>query len=841
MSGNRTVKVVIAGDSSGAQSAAAKASAALGGTATAGEKMSSRIGGVFSKMGGQLGGEVGDILTRVGEGFDHLGEKGMSAGKKMMASGGGLAGVGAVLTGIGSGEKEATAQLSAAITASGGSIEEYGKKIEEAVKHNEKFAFGAKDTTASLTVLTEATNSPEKALSEMGVVTDLAAAKHISLAEAGALVAKILGGAGAKTLKAYGITMDSTKTQTTAYTAAVKAHNTALTTLATAQKKLSDLEQVDSGVKKLSVSQTIALKNAHDAVAKAQTGVTTTTTALAAEQGKVKTTTQNADAALGLLANKLSGQASASVDSWGGKWRVLKTKIEDTVASMGAKYGPAITGIGTVLMAAGAVTEMFAARSAKAMQAAAVASESSSSRTAAANAIAAASDEEAAAGGETAAAKHAASSLVVSSAAESSSAAVVNAEAAAGAAEEEGAAGSQVAATEHVTAGATVAAAAEGTATTVQAAEAIAMAAEEEGAAASMTASDKEVAAYALTATAAATSSTEVAASAEASAAAVVAASEETATASSMAFGPIGIAIGAVVGIGALAAKSLGLFGSSASKQVKPTQDFTNAILADNLALGANTRKLVENTLEKDGMYDAGVKLGVSQQLLTDAAMGNTDALTKVNVAIEAASGSAGGAQGAFFNLTAGQKEAFATAGKLSSGLGNVKAILNANTTAANNLAAADGKLKPVKLTVNDNASGALRSAANQANNLNGSLQAVMATISALNLLSVAAPGAGGGSGGATATGSMSQYPHHAVGASSFAGGPTWLDEEGPELVDLPAGSKIHTAHQTEQMRSGGSGGDIVVHNNLVLDGAVIHTSLLRLKRNKGGSLLGIA
>lgn len=81
----------------------------------------------------------------------------------------------------------------------------------------------------------------------------------------------------------------------------------------------------------------------------------------------------------------------------------------------------------------------------------------------------------------------------------------------------------------------------------------------------------------------------------------------------------------------------------------------------------------------------------------------------------------------------------------------------------------------------------------------------------------------------------------NAHGTASWRGGLTWVGERGPELVDLPGGTQIYDANTSRSMAGSGSGSGggsaqpLVVQ--LVLDGRVIQTSLLKLRRQSGGSL----
>jgi hypothetical protein len=389
------------------------ASSAIKGVETQAHSSTQKIGGAFSKLGGQIGGEFGEMLNRVGEGFDKAGEHGMKMGAKIVATGGVVAGVGAALTLGSSKEKAAQDQLAAAIDATGNAAGDYKKEIEEAVKGGEKFAHNAADTKGALAALTLATQDPKKALADMTIVENLAAAKHESLTEAAGQLARVYGGAG-KVLKQYGITLDSTAKQSAAVATAEKQHQAAVTTLSAAQKHLSELEEIDAAKSKLSVSQQISLRNAHqavtdainkhgagsaqaqaaeqkltdeearltagsnltaaqqialrdahDKVTKAAADLKLKTENLKIAQDKNKTSTQNADKALDALGKRLDGQASASVDNWGGKLAVLRTKLSDWTAEFGQKFGPAITAAGVVISASGVLLDIYRGHQAK--------------------------------------------------------------------------------------------------------------------------------------------------------------------------------------------------------------------------------------------------------------------------------------------------------------------------------------------------------------------------------------------------------------------------------------------------------------------------------------------
>lgn len=220
MAGKREVKVVISGDSSGAQSAATKSAGAFDKTGTAGEKLSSRMSKAFGSLGSQIGGEFGDVLNTASEGLDKFADTGSSKLAKITASGAALAGVGGVLTAMGDKEKQASQQLGQAISNVGQNIDDYQGRIDKAVKSNEKYGISAVTTKDALSTLTTATHDETKALNLMPAAADYAAAKHISLNDAAAALAKGLNG-NTKIFKQYGIVIKTNADGTKDYAGAV--------------------------------------------------------------------------------------------------------------------------------------------------------------------------------------------------------------------------------------------------------------------------------------------------------------------------------------------------------------------------------------------------------------------------------------------------------------------------------------------------------------------------------------------------------------------------------------------------------------------------------------------
>jgi hypothetical protein len=756
MAGKREVKVVISGDSSGAQRALHQVDTSGDHTAAHAEGVGAKIGGSFGKLGHLIGGEFGEVLSKVSEGFEAAGEHGLNMGKKIAAAGGIVTGAGALLTLGGAKEKQAQDQLAAAIDATGNAAADYKGKIEEAVKSGEKYAHGAADTKGALAALTLATQDPTKALADMTVVENLAAQKHESLTAAAEQLAKVYGGSG-KILKQYGITLDSTKSATAKLASAETQHQAAVDRLAKAQRSLSDIQAVDATHKKLTIGQEIQLRNAREAVASASDNLKAKTQNLTAAQDRAKDSTHFADDALGQLNTRLNGQASASVDNWGGKVAVLRTKLSDWTAEIGQRFGPAITATGPIMIAAGMAMDLYAG---------------------------------------------------------------------------------------HV---------------------------------------DKVALRQAALATEAATASAEVAASD----AEMVATAEATDAGISAALGPIGIvgAIVGVVGAAAIATHGFGLFGGGAKAQVKPLDSLTASILNNKGALDAQSIAIENQQLQSSGAYDAGLKLGVSQDIVLKATMGNadaqkvlTDAIKKANdvydkatqhVATFGSSSRAGSS--AVKQATQAQKEAKDAADKLSSSYGYQTAQLRASQhAAANQIIATQGTTRAttatesavhnltaaLKLVPRDVKSQVSQTGAAEVKKAialipkswisKGLVTAdVSGAIAALSYLRETAQQVAS----AMPVGSMTQSPQHAArAAGGRAGGPTMLAEQGYELIDLPEGSYVNTHAQSVARMSAATGPaaapasdqPIVLEAHLYIEGQEMHMGLLRYKRRTGKASLGL-
>jgi hypothetical protein len=150
-------------------------------------------------------GPFADALAGIDTALDTVTGHAKAIGPAMIGVGGALAGVGAGLAALGSKDQAAHQQLQASVEATGKSYDDYSGRIEEAIKHQEKFGDTANQTQDALRVLTQATGDPTKALDLLSVATDLAAAKHETLDTAATQLGRVYNG-NTKILKEFGIT-----------------------------------------------------------------------------------------------------------------------------------------------------------------------------------------------------------------------------------------------------------------------------------------------------------------------------------------------------------------------------------------------------------------------------------------------------------------------------------------------------------------------------------------------------------------------------------------------------------------------------------------------------------
>jgi hypothetical protein len=107
----------------------------------------------------------------------------------------------------------------------------------------------------------------------------------------------------------------------------------------------------------LTVSQQQQLRNAQQAVTDATGKATDAHKKMTDAQQAASKAATGQDDNMTRLSQKLSGQASAAADTFGGKVAAIKAHFEDQAATLGTKYGPALTGAGAAMAGLGAVIE----------------------------------------------------------------------------------------------------------------------------------------------------------------------------------------------------------------------------------------------------------------------------------------------------------------------------------------------------------------------------------------------------------------------------------------------------------------------------------------------------
>jgi len=180
------------------------ASKAIKGVGAEAESASKKLSGIASRLGGAIGGDMGEILGRVGDGLEAAGGKADNTGRKLGAVGGVALASGLALQTMASGDVEAANKLENAITNTGRSIDDYAGRIDGAVESSVRFGITDGDVKDALAKLTDATRDPTKALDDLALAHDLAAAKSISLSEAATIIGKTHNGS-TKVFKEFGV------------------------------------------------------------------------------------------------------------------------------------------------------------------------------------------------------------------------------------------------------------------------------------------------------------------------------------------------------------------------------------------------------------------------------------------------------------------------------------------------------------------------------------------------------------------------------------------------------------------------------------------------------------
>lgn len=220
------------------------------------------------------------------------------------------------------------ARLTAAVKASGTAMSSIAPQISKLDKSFEKYGQTNAQTEAALARLTQATNDPKKALKEMGLVANIAAARHIDLEAAATLVGKVMQG-NTTVLKRMGIDLGLVNggllQQKNAQASMIKADVAAAEFL----KKHSDALNVNSKFHDEYVKKLAASKAAAD---------------------KYHATLGAGATALDALSARFGGSAAAQAETFAGKLAALKARSEDLGKNIGLLLIPVLERVATVTL-----------------------------------------------------------------------------------------------------------------------------------------------------------------------------------------------------------------------------------------------------------------------------------------------------------------------------------------------------------------------------------------------------------------------------------------------------------------------------------------------------------
>ena len=237
-----------------------------------------------------------------------------AAGKAITIAGVGAAiAIGGFSLEVASAAQVVDAKLNTALKNTGSSMQKMAPQIEALDAKQRKYGNTNEETNAALAEMTTALGSPKKAMDQLGIASDLARQKGISLSAAGLLVAKTSEGQS-RGLRALGIDIPVAATNTMKLHAAnvkLGAANDAVTAI---------MAKHVVGVKAVT-AQHLALEKAQKAVVAAQANVTTQSSAG------------------GLMLETLKNRVKGAADAYGGTLRGQLAAAKAGVADIGEKLG----------------------------------------------------------------------------------------------------------------------------------------------------------------------------------------------------------------------------------------------------------------------------------------------------------------------------------------------------------------------------------------------------------------------------------------------------------------------------------------------------------------------
>lgn len=288
----------------------------------------SRVGGIFQKLGGlasQFGIPFSSELTKIGKDLDSVETKARGVVAAMSAVGAigvaAVAGVAVESVHLADGFDRAQSVLKSAVTNSGHSWDQYKGQVADAAKTSGALVVAnAEEVDQALQELTTATQSPATALKDLSTAENIAAMKHISLADAAQGLVKVYGGS-TRILQQWGINLDIGSAKLHSIQSAQMAVQKAQQSLNNTQAKVNDgqLQGVDASA---------ALASAQMSLKDAQINYQQSISALPQILATLNQRTGNAAAALG--------------DTLPGKIQIAKNEVHNLGIQFGEFLLPAI-------------------------------------------------------------------------------------------------------------------------------------------------------------------------------------------------------------------------------------------------------------------------------------------------------------------------------------------------------------------------------------------------------------------------------------------------------------------------------------------------------------------
>jgi phage-related protein len=300
---------------------------------------SSRIAKVFQDVGTSMGNwgipfhgsvsKMGDDIERAGAEGDGFMASMISIGKVATIVGGvALAGFAVHAVKTADDFDVSSTRMKTAIQATGTSFASVSPQVEKTYTSMENFGFKNEQTAKTLTELTVATQSPTKAMGDMGLAANLARMKSISLSEAGQVLAKVYAGSN-RALTQMGINLNIGSAKLASVQTASEGVSKAQTALKTVQ------DEVAEGTLK-GAKASDKLKAAHETLSAAEDK-------LKKDQGAVATV-------MAALEKRTQGQAKAFSGTLAGSMDVLGAHTNHLSIMFGNILMPAVQAAAGVIV-----------------------------------------------------------------------------------------------------------------------------------------------------------------------------------------------------------------------------------------------------------------------------------------------------------------------------------------------------------------------------------------------------------------------------------------------------------------------------------------------------------